>query len=531
MSRTRACHILRLALLTGCVSWACSGFGQSAATPASSSADSSLADPVRELREQIRELQSAVAEIRAESQHYRAETAELRKELEAVRSGAKPEERPTAEPAQGTQAAGYPATGGPPSEARGEKRKSEHAASLEEQFELLSGKVDDQYQTKVESASKYRMRLSGIVLLNLFSNIGTVDNIDFPSRAYGRPPGASGGSIGASLRQSQVGLEVFGPRVAGARTTADLQLDLAGGFSRTLNGVNYGLLRLRTGTMRLDWDKTSIVAGQDALFFSPSSPTSFATLAEPALTYAGNLWAWVPQVRVEHRWSTGEESNLLVQGGLLDPQSGEPPVFSYYRQPQAGEMSRQPAYGTRVAWTHSIFGQPLRVGAGGYYSRQNYGFGRIVDAWAGMTDWDLPLSHQLSLSGKFYRGRGLGGLGGGIGRSVLFSGDPSSPLTEVRALNSVGGWAQLKYRPANKVEFNGTFGQDIPYSADMRAFPAPQAFGDPTLIKNQEGFVNVIYRPRSDLLFSAEYRHLKTYTINNGNYQAHHLNLTMGVLF
>ena len=391
--------------------------------------------------------------------------------------------------------------------------------------------MNDQYQTKVESASKYRMRLSGIVLLNLFSNVGTVDNIDFPSLAYGRPPSASGGSIGASLRQSQVGLEVFGPRLAGARTTADLQLDLAGGFSRTLNGVNYGLLRLRTGTIRLDWDKTSIVAGQDGLFFSPSSPTSFATLAEPALTYAGNLWAWVPQVRVEHKWSTGEESNLLVQGGVLDPQSGEAPIFAYYRQPQAGEMSRQPALGTRVAWTHSMFGQPLRIGAGGYYSRQNYGFGRTVDAWAGITDWDLPLSHQLSLSGKLYRGRGLGGLGGGIGRSVLFSGDPNSPLTEVRALNSVGGWAQLKYRPASKVEFNATFGQDIPYSTDMRFFSAPQAYGDPTLTKNQDGFVNVIYRPRSDLLFSAEYRHLKTYTIDNGNYQAHHINLTMGVLF
>ena len=531
MSRTRACHILRLTVMAGCLALACAGFGQSAAQPPSSAADSSLNDPVRELREQVRELQSAVAEIRAESQRYRAETAELRKEMEAVRSGAKPEERPTADPAPGTEVAGYSAAaGGVPDGAR-EQKKSQRTASLEEQFELLSGKVDDQYQTKVESASKYRMRLSGIVLLNLFSNVGTVDNIDFPSIVYDRPASASGGSIGASLRQSQIGLEVFGPRVAGARTTADLQLDLAGGFSRTLNGVNYGLLRLRTGTMRLDWDQTSIVAGQDGLFFSPSSPTSFATLAEPALTYAGNLWAWVPQVRVEHRWSIGEDSNLVVQGGLLDPQSGEAPVFSYYRQPQAGEMSRQPAYATRVAWTHHVFGQPLRIGAGGYYSRQNYGYGRMVDAWAGMTDWDLPLSHQLSLSGKFYRGRGLGGVGGGIGRSVLFSGDPSAPLTEVRALNSVGGWAQLKYRPANKVEFNGTFGQDIPYTADLRFFPTPQAYGDPSLTKNQEGFVNVVYRPRSDLLFSAEYRHLKTYTIDNGNYGAHHINLTMGVLF
>ena len=44
-----------------------------------------------------------------------------------------------------------------------------------------------------------------------------------------------------------------------------------------------------------------------------------------------------------------------------------------------------------------------------------------------MTDIELPLSHQFSLSGKLYRGKALGGLYGGIGRSVLFSGDPRSP--------------------------------------------------------------------------------------------------------
>ena len=81
--------------------------------------------------------------------------------------------------------------------------------------------------------------------------------------------------------------------------------------------------------------------------------------------------------------------------------------------------------------------------------------------------------------------------------------------SQVRALNSAGGWAQLKYRPANKLEFNGAIGQDAPYMADMRAFTNPQAYGDPTLTKNQGSLVNVIYRPRSDLLFSAEYRHLK----------------------
>ncbi len=523
MNAKHTYSVLRSAMLALVFLWTAATWGQGVAPPADTAA---LNDSLRELRQQIRELQAAVSEIRTEAQQYRAESTELRKELDAVRG------RSDASSPPATEAAGdYGKDSGSPIAAAQEDRKTQRAASLEEEYQLLSGKIDEQYQTKIESASKYRMRLSGIVLLNLFSNVGTVDSVDIPSVAYDPPPGGSGGSFGGTLRQSQIGLEVFGPQLAGARTRADLQLDLGGGFQRAPDGVNFGLLRLRTGTMRLDWQQTSIVAGQDGLFFSPNSPTSFASLAIPAFSYAGNLWSWVPQIRVEHRWSVGAESTLLTQGGILDSQSGEPPVSDFYRTPQAGERSRQPAYAARVAWMRSVFGQPLHVGLGGYYGRQNYYFGRNVNSWAGMTDWELPLGHQLSLNGKLYRGRGLGGFGGGIGRSVLFSGDPGAANTEVRALNSAGGWAQLKYRPATKLEFNGAFGQDNPYTADLRAFPNPQAYGDPTLTKSQGDLVNVIYRPRSDLLFSAEYRHLKTFTIGNGTYNADHVNLMMGVLF
>ena len=527
MGTRQTYDVLRSAMLAGSLLLTGVGVAQEAAKPVSAADATSLSDSVRELRDQIRELQAAVTEIRSESQRYRAETTELRHELEAVRAASAGNVSVPDESASATNGSAVAV----PSQEVQEDQKMQHAATLEEEYQLLSGKVDEQYQTKIESASKYRMRLSGIVLLNLFSNVGTVNNMDIPTIAYDRPPGASGGSFGGTLRQSQIGLEVFGPEFAGAHTKADLQLDLGGGFPKTLDGVNFGLLRLRTGTVRMDWAHTSIVAGQDGLFFSPESPTSFASLAIPAFSYTGNLWSWVPQVRVEHRFPMGEDSSLLVQGGILDSQSGEPPVFDAYRIPQAGESSRQPAYATRVAWSHTVFGQPLRVGAGGYYGRQSYGFDRNVDAWAGMADWDLPLSHQLSLSGKFYRGRGLGGLGGGIGRSVLFSGDPGNLYSQIRALNSAGGWAQLKYRPVSKLEFNGAFGQDNPYLADLRAFTSPQSYGDPSLTKNQGSMLNVIYRPRSDLLFSAEYRHLKTFTIDNGAYNADHINLMMGVLF
>jgi len=551
-------QLLRFGMLIGAITWAAAGAAQEAVNRTEASASEPSAESVRELREQVRQLQEAVVEMHSEWQRARAETAELRRDLDQVqaaiasRNGAlKPvvakSEIPDSAAALGIfrETSQNTLQNTSDNDLRHQKQvqkqdqnNSEHSARLEEEYQLLSGKVDDQYQTKVESASKYRLRLSGIVLMNLFSDQGVVDNIDLPTLAYARPAGDTGGSFGATLRQSEIGLEPFGPVVGGAKTRADLQLDFAGGFDAVLNGTNSPLVRLRTGTMRLDWTNTSIVVGQDSIFFSPNSPTSFATLAIPALTYAGNLWAWVPQVRVEHRVSVGEESSLLFQAGILDPVSGESPSApsyttgaNFYRQPGPGEASRQPAYGTRIAWTRNIFGQPMRLGVGGYYSRQDYGFNRNVDAWAGMTDIEIPFSSQFSFSGKFYRGRALGGLYGGIGRSVLFSGDPTLASTEVQALDSIGGWAQLKYRPANKWEFNAAFGTDNPYASDLKYFQYPQSYGDPTLARNHAGFVNMIYRPRSDLLFSAEYRRLTTYSLSDGANGAGHLNLTMGVLF
>lgn len=533
MNRKRWFDVLRRGTLLSALAWTASGVAQGSApsvdTPAADSPADSKSESIRELRDELRELKTMVAEMRSDSQRARAETAELRRELDQLRAGAAPRNAVLRE-----------AVIEPPSEAsqvedqeKEDQKKGEHPATLDEEYQLLSGKVDEQYQTKVESASKYRVRLSGIVLMNLVSNQGVVDSVDLPMLAYARLAGIPGGSFGVTLRQSEIGLEAFGPIVAGARTRADLQLDMAGGYPPVANGINSGLVRLRTGTMRMDWANTSVVVGQDGIFFSPNSPTSFASLALPALSSSGNLWGWVPQIRVEHRVLLGEDSTLTFQGGILDPVTGETPGYApnYYRLAGPGESSRQPAYATRIAWTRNVFGQPLRVGIGGYYGRQSYGYGRAVDGWAGMTDIELPLSHQLSLSGKLYRGKALGGFYGGIGRSVLFNGDPALAATAVRGLNSVGGWAQLKFRPANKWEFNAAFGIDNAYASDLKYFPYSLAYGDAALARNQGSFANVIYRPRSDLLFSAEYRHLTTYSLTSGGNAAGHVNLMMGVLF
>lgn len=331
-----------------------SGWAQDSAQPQAAPPPDSMAGAIQDLQTQVRELRSVVTEMRSEAAQYRAETEELRHELEATRSQlamgnsavspAPPAEASMPPPKQETSA--------------GPKAAEDRIASLEESSQLLANKIDEQYQTKIESASKYRVRLSGIALLNLFSNRGTTDNQDFPSYVTAQNPYYSAGNVGATMRQSEIGLEVFGPRLAGAKTEGNVQADFAGGFPSTLNGVNSGLFRLRIASVRMDWENTSVVAGQDDLFLSPQSPTSFASLAVPALSYAGNLWGWIPQVRVEHRFEVADKQTFLVQGGILDNLTGQPPYAAYGRAPQAGESSGQPGFGGRIAWTASFLGTP-----------------------------------------------------------------------------------------------------------------------------------------------------------------------------
>jgi hypothetical protein len=238
---------------------------------------------------------------------------------------------------------------------------------------------------------------------------------------------------------------------------------------------------------------------------------------------------------VEHRFALSGDSTVTVQGGFLDPLTGEIPgggYYTWYRTATAGEQSRQPAYAARVAYSHPFFGQTFTVGAGGYYSRQNWGYDRIVNAWAGTMDVNLPLGRRFVLSSEFYRGAAIGGLGAALGRSVLFDGMLSSPSTEVVPLNVVGGWGQLKFRATPKLEFNGAFGQDSPFAADVRYFGEQvTSYAAPYFTANRGAFGNVIYRPRSDLLLSMEYRRLRTFNIYDSSNQADQVNMSVGVLF
>jgi hypothetical protein len=500
-----------------------------------------LQSQVETLNSQMSELRNTQQEALREAEQLRAELNQTREQL-AAKTGSAPELYGARSTTSRAPSAPIPSSSFSSSasstlprqvQSTGDSSSGDlqrRISKLEDDQELMNDKIVEQSQTKVESGSKYRVRLSGLVLLNTAVTRGSVDNLDIPQIAVPAEAPGVAGSFSGSVRQSQIGIETFGPDIAGARTSANVRFDFAGGFPNTPNGAAFGVVRLRTGTVRLDWADTSIVAGQDAIFFAPLTPTTLSSLAIPALSYTGNLWSWTPQVRIEHRFALSENSGLRIQAGILDSLTGDVPQQSY-RYPSVGEESGQPAYATHIGYSQRIFGRDLSVGIGGYYGRQNWGFGRAVDGWAGVTDVTVPLGEFLDFSAEFYRGRAVGGLGGGVGQSILLSGPIYNPGTSIRGLDSTGGWLQLKFKPKPNFEVNFAYGQDQPFARELKLFPASGLYYGYSISRNQSPFINFIYRVRSDVLFSMEYRRLQTNPLNSNANIANRLIVSLGYAF
>jgi hypothetical protein len=148
-----------------------------------------------------------------------------------------------------------------------------------------------------------------------------------------------------------------------------------------------------------------------------------------------------------------------------------------------------------------------------------------------MADWQIPIVSRLNLSGEFYRGRGIGGLGGAIGTSIVYGGSPKLPFTPIRGLDTAGGWTQLKFQATTKIEFNAVIAEDDAFAADVRGFATDQNNFGPILGRNRGALGNIVFRPRSDLIFSAELRRLRTFPVYRSSSITNQLNLSLGILF
>lgn len=394
---------------------------------------------------------------------------------------------------------------------------------LQETSDVLEAQVKQHDQTKVETASKFPLRISGSLLFTALSNSGVSDNIDVPIVALSPQPNQPHASLSATPRQTILGLDATGPHFGSASSSAALSVDFFGGIPYSTTATAAGLLRLRTAHATLAWPDRALTVAFDRPILSPREPTSWISVGEPALAWSGNLWNWAPQLEFSQDLSRGWTGVLA----LIDPPAPGNFGSTGQRTPDPNEKSRQPGYQAHLENAIEMGGRTIEWGAGGYYSRQTYSSDQHVDAWAGSADWSMALAAPLEISGMFYRGRAIGGLGGGA-----FKDYAPYDNSELRGLNDEGGWGQVKWRFSPILEANVAAGEDNAFAGDLRDSNYVGAQGVyQSLARNLTAYGNVVYRPRTYLLFSAEYRQIRSWPIAGSVNINHIFGLATGYLF
>ncbi|HXV86732.1 MAG TPA: hypothetical protein VD793_08545, partial [Gemmatimonadales bacterium] len=326
----------------------------------------------------------------------------------------------------------------------------------ERTIQVLQTQVAEMADARVESRSRRRVELSGRVLVNAFFNNGKVNNSDVPQFVLPPdPPTLPASATGASARQSQVALTAFASNVVGADFTGELDLDFFGGQQPSSGGRTFPLARLRRIRAELTWPHAWVLFGQEAPPLAEVNPSSLAQIGFTGFAGSGNLWLWIPQVRVGVE--AGSDLRVGLEASALAPTAGEAQdVFS--TQPDRAERSRRPfTQGRmRIRWDHgSTNGE---IGLGGHYG------------WLAVTESTLVVSRAAAVSAMMafgpvelraegFAGQALGGLGGGgIGQNLGIGSVP---------VRTRGGWAQLNVRPAPPWEVGGGYGFDDPEDADL----------------------------------------------------------------
>src|SRR5215467_11477640 len=192
----------------------------------------------------------------------------------------------------------------------------EQTAPLDQRADVLEHRVDEQAQSKVESSQKFPIRLTGMALFNAFSDSRQSGGTDYPT--FAAPTGAA--HSGATVRQTILGLEYRGPEaIAGGRVSGSVYMDFASGtppLSQTM--------RLRTASIQIDWNTRSIMAGLEKPIFNPREPSSLAQVAASPLAGAGNLWLWIPQVRLGQDFSFDSRDGLKALVGMVQTREAAP---------------------------------------------------------------------------------------------------------------------------------------------------------------------------------------------------------------
>ncbi len=368
----------------------------------------------------------------------------------------------------------------------------------------------------------------GTIYFNTVGNSGGTNNAEVP--IFATPTGS--GNVGASVRQTRLGLKLEGAKVGTARLAAVVEGDFFGGFLSIAIDENFGVFRIRLAYLKLEWERTTLTVGQDWMVFAPVNPVSIPAAGNPQMGAAGNLWARLPQVRFERKFG----SHFALQAAMLDSQTGDFATNApFVVQPTSGNASRVPFIQNRISFSdNNWFGTKKAgsIGISGHFGRSRVFTGTTnirndIASIAVALNWNFPLTGLVSFSGEAFLGRNLGGFQGGIFQSYntdsAYKVGSAMVAGGVRSIGTRGGWAQIGFTPPNlknKLGIYGSAGIDDPINRDLFSISHRD-----WRTRNLAISANVIYKFTPQFSIGAEFRRFVTNYLYSNRQSANHVNL------
>ena len=394
---------------------------------------------------------------------------------------------------------------------------------------LLQKQLATEASTTVRTRSRLQLELSGRILTNTYFTSGRTNSVELPLFVRDPVPFGAGGqtksgtqAFGLTLRQSFVGAAMSVDSVLGGTFVADIDVDFfGGGTAYTADPFAFPQMRLRTVNAQLRWTNTTLMVGTETPLISDLNPTSLAAAGIPEFATAGNLWNWIPQIRlshaVAHTMIGATPLTWNLHGAVLAPTAGlrsatEPDGID------AGERAARPAIEGRasVHWgaTDARDDMSGEVGLGFHRGWLRATGDTLIVARAFAADARVGLTHGITLLAEAYSGRAISSLGGGgIGQSfgTAAAGNLVGP-----PIRNVAGWAQLNAQLRPTIASGVGCGLDVANERDL-----------PKRTRNGACEVHVIWRPTQPILVGFEVRRLGT-RYASGTERATHFNLAMG---
>ena len=375
-------------------------------------------------------------------------------------------------------------------------------APVEDQLQVQERRIEEQAQSKVEASQRFPIRLTGMALFNAYENSRQSGGAEYPATAS--TPGQA--TAGATLRQTIIGLDFRGPTaVWGATVHGSVYMDF---FPTATNGA----LRMRTGSIEMEWKSTSLMVGLEKPIFNPREPSSLAQVGVSPMTGTGNLWLWLPQVRLEHDVSFTRSTGLRAQAGVVQTREVSP-----YTGTAAGTLApARPGLEGRFEFFHNFDDERRVEIAPGFHTSQTHFAGLSAPSSLFSLDWMANPWRRFEFSGAFYSGQNVAPLGNGYGQGF------GVRYSELYPVDSQGGWAQLTIHTVPRLDFHFFSGQQDDRNRDLTAG---------RIGKNLMSGGNLYYRLAPNVILALEASQLRTFYLAEGLRINNHYDLALAYLF